>query len=75
MTRPRMTVILFCRKCGVGYGAVNEIPTLCPNCLQETSWATSPIATSAAFPFKLSVNDRRFLRSLHIAADEEPEQI
>lgn len=55
-------VVLFCRACDTGYGSAGETPTLCPKCGQVPNWTTLP-------PYKLTVNDQRFLRSIRIAPE------
>ena len=59
------SVILYCRMCNQGYASVGELPALCPSCERPTRWSTMAAHTSGP-PLPLSVDDRRFLRSLHI---------
>ena len=63
------SVILFCKLCGTGYASVGELPIRCVSCNRETKWSTSPPHASGP-PLPLSIPDRRFLRSLRIAADD-----
>jgi hypothetical protein len=60
---------LWCTKCKAGYASVGEIPAACPHCDQPTTgalqWWTS------RQPWVLSVNDKRFLRSIRIAPQDD----
>lgn len=60
---------IFCKRCHVGYAAIGSIPAVCPACEQETSWTTTWPHEDPRFPFSLTVDDRRFLRSLRITGD------
>jgi hypothetical protein len=60
--------ILYCRKCGVGYGIVKVIPTTCPSCEQATTWTTTPLGR---WPFPLTVLDVQFLQSIRVKAAED----
>lgn len=63
--------IIYCKRCGDGYGSVGERPKMCPSCLQKADWTeTPPTSPTPKRPFKLNVNDRRFLRSIRISADD-----
>lgn len=65
------TVVIYCKKCGIGYASLGEIPATCPACDQETSWTTVPPSSDTpTVAYKLTVNDRRFLRSYRIAAED-----
>lgn len=57
--KKRPAITLWCRACDTGYASVGETPTLCPECKEIPNWTTTP-------PYKLTVNDRRFLRMLRI---------
>lgn len=58
-----MAVILYCghQTCGQGFSVIGEIPMVCPVCQRDTKWIVAP--------FPLNENDRRFLKSLRIAAE------
>lgn len=62
--------LLFCRKCNVGYASVGEIPLVCPSCELATSWSTTPpYARDPKVPYKLTRDDRVFLRVQAIRPD------
>lgn len=64
--------ILFCTRCGSGYGSIGEIPPRCPACDRVTTWSTSAPVQPMPEPrvrWELNVNDRRLLRSLRIQSD------
>lgn len=44
-----------------------ELPEFCPSCKREGRWTTEP---QPEHSWILSLNDRRFLKSLHIDADD-----
>jgi len=56
-------VTLWCQACKTGYASVGEVPFLCPECHGIPYWTTSP-------PFKLSRNDKSFLKSIRITQDD-----
>lgn len=70
MPVPRKGHTWFCLSCGVGYAPGRSVlPLECPECRAAardedplTLWTVVP-------PWKLSTNDKRFLRSLRIAGD------
>ena len=63
------SVMLFCNLCGQAYASVGELPAQCPVCNRPTKWSTrAPHASGPPLP--LTVPDRRFLRSMRIAADD-----
>lgn len=53
---------IWCRWCKVGYASVGELPPICPSCDAPAEWVTDP------WPFKLTVNDRQFLKSIRVGA-------
>lgn len=57
-------VRLWCQACQEAYESRGEVPTLCPrpHCRRVPNWTTTP-------PFKLTVNDTRFLRSIRITQE------
>lgn len=67
--------ILYCtrRDCRAGYASLGEVPRICPACQQDTRWTTvAPIADHPNTPFRVNINDRRFLRSLRISSEDLP---
>jgi len=56
-----MGQVLFCRKCGNWYAVQRVVPDVCPNCEQSAEWTTETLR-----PWKLSENDRKFLRAIRI---------
>lgn len=49
-----------------------DLPAVCPGCERRGEWTSDVPAkpsTKPAIPFDLTVNDRRFLKSLRIAGD------
>lgn len=60
------SVILYCGRCFTGYASIGEIPVKCPACDRVTRWTTSLPLDRPKVPFALTLNDRRFLRSLRI---------
>lgn len=51
-------MLYYCSACRGGYASAGEAPPdECPLCEQRATW----------WPFLVTVNDRRFLRSLRIA--------
>jgi hypothetical protein len=59
---PSKPVLIWCQACDVGYGSMGERPTLCPACHQVPNWTRTP-------PYKLTPNDRQFLRSIRVASE------
>jgi hypothetical protein len=55
-------VTLWCRACDGGYYSRGEVPTLCPRCEKQAHWTTTP-------PFKLTVDDKNFLKVNRIRSD------
>lgn len=55
-----MAVVLYCGwdNCRVGYAVDGMIPVVCPACERETKWVVAP--------FAISLNDRKFLKSIKI---------
>jgi hypothetical protein len=53
--------MLFCQQCDTGYGSLGELPSSCQACKQFPDWTTIK-------PYRLSFNDRAFLKSIHIEA-------
>jgi hypothetical protein len=66
-----MAHVLLCRKCGHWYQVVRQIPDICPHCEQSASWTTDPDPDK---PFKLTENDKKFLRSIRIATNNDHEE-
>lgn len=62
-----MATVVYCRACKIGYALVGKLPSLCPSCGVPAHWVTNLDPT---WPFELSYNDKRLLRSLKIATDE-----
>lgn len=56
-----MAQVLWCRKCRNWYAVQTTIPDICPHCEGSASWTTEEPK-----PYRLSENDRRFLRSIKI---------
>lgn len=59
-----MGQVLYCRKCHEWYAVQRVVPDVCPHCEQTAEWTTEALR-----PWKLSENDRRFLRKLGIKPD------
>jgi hypothetical protein len=59
-------VTLFCKLCRQGYGCTGEPPAYCPLCRRETRWTLMAPQTQPVDGWRVSENDRRFLRSLRI---------
>lgn len=59
------SVILFCKLCGQRYASVGELPAVCPICDRPTKWSTMAPHSSGP-PLPLTVDDRRWLRSVRI---------
>lgn len=62
-------VTIFCKSCWAGYASLGEIPAICPNCEQETTWTTFARQAGPTTPYRLTVDDRRFLRETKIRPD------
>lgn len=64
----RKGAIVYCgwADCQIGYPLLGtgKLPQPCPGCLRETRWTTTP-------PWRLSWNDRQFLRLLKIDPEEK----
>lgn len=59
-----MARLVYCKKCDVGYASVGgDYPKFCPACEQPAFWTTT---VPRRKHFRLSENDRKFLRSLRI---------
>jgi hypothetical protein len=54
---------IFCKFCKVGYASLGELPPVCPECNAPAHWITEPAET---WPFRLSRNDKQFLRSIRV---------
>lgn len=53
---------------------MGEILLRCPACDRITTWSTSPMPEprpEPKTPYRLSFNDRKFLKALRIGQDEE----
>ena len=61
-----MPPVLRCRTCGEWYQVVHVVPDICPHCQNSAVWTTEG---DPAKPYQLTVNDKKFLRSLRITAD------
>lgn len=67
---------LFCRYENCGYSFVctaGMLPLICKGCGRSAKWNTEPVAPRTGeprVPYLINLNDRRFLRGLHIKADE-----
>lgn len=63
MAKKPEPVLIWCRGCDTGYGSTGEKPAACPSCGSgNPRWTRTP-------PYKPTVNDKRFLRSLRIDPD------
>lgn len=65
METPRL---LLCRHCNVWYAVHRVIPTVCPHCEKSAHWTTAEAMEPK--PFRLTKDDRDFLRVNKIAAFE-----
>ncbi len=52
-------ITLWCQKCSTGYASVGEVPQFCPECNEYPNWSTRK-------PYRPSLMDKRFLRSIKI---------
>lgn len=59
---------IHCALCNAGYVSIEGEPAICPTCKRPTQWRSLPIV-ACGDELVLTVLDRRFLRSLKIAAD------
>jgi hypothetical protein len=55
--------IWFCTRCEVGVASPRKPAHECPQCGEEPLWTKTP-------PYKLTLNDRRLLRSLRIDPED-----
>jgi len=55
-------VVLWCQACETGYACLGQAPPLCPEYHAEPNWTTRK-------PYKPSVNDAKFLRSIKICGE------
>jgi hypothetical protein len=62
-----MAGILYCRHCQTGHASVGAVPETCPHCLNSANWSTS---LEPRVPYELTLNDRRFLKGIHVAPEE-----
>ena len=62
----RRVTLVYCSwdDCQIGYAVSGQLPKTCPKCDRDTRWTTTP-------PYKLTVNDKRFLHSLRIDSEED----
>jgi hypothetical protein len=66
---------LFCRydDCRVSVvSCAGIIPVVCPGCHRSSRWSTTPRMSDHGepmVPYEITVNDRRFLKSLRIASE------
>jgi len=54
-----VTPMWFCIRCDVAVASPEKPAPECPRCGEDPGWTRTP-------PYKLTVNDRRLLRSLRI---------
>lgn len=67
-----MARLLWCRNCAIGYASVGgDVPTICPQCATTPArWTTmAPVSDVPRIRWRLTYNDRRFLKALKIAAN------
>jgi hypothetical protein len=55
-------IVVYCQACDAGFGSTGTPPRLCPRCDQVPDWTRTP-------PFKLTVLDKKFMRTLRIAVE------
>lgn len=55
----RLDLTVWCRACEAAKTVCRPLPAVCPHCHRVARWTSTP-------PYHLTVQDRRFLRSLHI---------
>jgi len=55
-----MAVLLWCMGCAEELVIDGDVPVVCPACKSVTTWCTAP-------PYHVTVNDARFLRSIHVS--------
>lgn len=60
--------VLYCTRCGHGIVVDRDVPAVCPNpqC-HSSSWRC---ATHPSTPYALNFNDRAFLKSIRVLAEE-----
>jgi hypothetical protein len=64
------SVTLYCSRCGTGMATLGELPAKCSACDRVTRWLTSLPVDPPTVPYKLEPMDRRFLKSIRVAADD-----
>lgn len=72
-----MSKLLYCKydDCRIGYASVaGDVPSMCPACSRPAHWST--MQPEARYqppkdPWKISVNDKRFLKGLKIRAEDD----
>ncbi len=64
-----MAVIIYCRSCWIGLAVVGQIPSICPECLNDNQpvWTSYGPKPSPVDPYRLSKTDCAFLRGLKIS--------
>ena len=55
-----MAVLLWCTRCAAETVITGDVPVVCPACRAVTIFTTAP-------PYHVNENDKRFLRSIHVA--------
>ena len=64
-----MSVLFYCRLCYGWHSAGANLSSVCPHCEQETIWTTAPLA-APKHHYELTANDKKFLRSIRVQAEE-----
>jgi hypothetical protein len=65
-----MPILVFCRICSQGFQAAGELPSVCPECHQETTWITLQRNRAEDLPpYELNTNDKKFLHSIRVEPD------
>lgn len=64
-------ITIFCRRCQVGYAVSGPVPAICPACEEETTWTTVWPKEHEDLQFRLTDDDRAFLRSIRISGVRE----
>jgi hypothetical protein len=73
MTMRQDAVILYCVRCDTGYASIGEVPPQCPACHHATRWTTTPPhGDIPRVPYKLTPNDRAFMKRRGIDSEREP---